>query len=490
MSTPTPAGGVEAGRGVDPKRAVPVILFLFVFSLIIDNGFKFVSKSIGDDLGLSASTVSLQATLAGVIIGIGAVVYATLADTFSIRKLLIAAVAMICVGSLVGYVFRTSFEGILAGRIIQTCGLAAAETLYVIYVTKYLRREDQKTYLGFSTAAFQLSLLLGAVASGFIATYVHWTVFFLVPLLCVFALPGVLRKVPRHEVTAGHVDVLGLFLIAVFATCVMLFLQNFVWWWLLPVTAAMVVFVLHIRYGRRAIVDRSFFAEPRYPSMLAVVFVLYSAQLAYMFMFPFLMADLYGLDAGAASLLLAPGYLCAVLVGILSGRIARYLDSKRAITLAICMMILALAGPAVLVEAGTWVFVVSVTLFASGFALIYAPLVSTAIRDIAPEKSGVAIGFYNLTINIAIPLGIAYVAMLIDLSPRFLSWLSLATTEQGEQYAGVLWIIAVITTLGLVVYRVSIAALEKQDARLGRTDDPAELTQRPSNPPVTDHTRR
>ena len=52
---------------------------------------------------------------------------------------------------------------VLTGRLIQTCGLAAAETLYVIYVTKHIPDEDQKTYLGFSTAAFQAGLLVGAL---------------------------------------------------------------------------------------------------------------------------------------------------------------------------------------------------------------------------------------------------------------------------------------------------------------------------------------
>ena len=47
---------------------------------------------------------------------------------------------------------------------------------------------------------------------------------------------------------------------------------------------------------------------------------------------------------------------------------------------------------------------------------MYAPLVNTALRNISAVKSGIAIGFYNLTINIAIPLGIAYTAKLQDLA--------------------------------------------------------------------------
>ena len=75
-------------KALSPKRAVPIILFTFVFSLIIDNGFKFMTDSMGEALNLSLNEVSLQASLAGVIIGIGAVVYAALADVVSIRKLL------------------------------------------------------------------------------------------------------------------------------------------------------------------------------------------------------------------------------------------------------------------------------------------------------------------------------------------------------------------------------------------------------------------
>lgn len=47
------------------KKAVPILLFLFVFSLVIDNSFKLISVAIADDLNISVTTVSWQATLAG-----------------------------------------------------------------------------------------------------------------------------------------------------------------------------------------------------------------------------------------------------------------------------------------------------------------------------------------------------------------------------------------------------------------------------------------
>ncbi|MBH9582243.1 MFS transporter, partial [Staphylococcus felis] len=77
-----------------------------------------------------------QATLAGLVIGIVSVVYASLSDEISIRTLFIYGVFLIIIGSLIGYIFLQQFALVLAGRIIQSSGLAAAETLYVIYVAK------------------------------------------------------------------------------------------------------------------------------------------------------------------------------------------------------------------------------------------------------------------------------------------------------------------------------------------------------------------
>ena len=223
--------------GLDPKAAVPVILFTFVFCLVIDNGFKFMTKPIAEDLGLSLTTASLQATLAGIVIGIGAVVYAALADSISMRKLLVAGIAMIALGSAIGF-------------------------------------------------AFQGALLIAA----------------------------------------------------------------------------------------------------------------------------------------------------------------------------------ALILPALFVVQSVAVIVISMLLFPSGFALIYAPLVATAVGDIPPEKSGVAIGFYNLVINIAVPVGIAYTAKLVDLGPTFLSGLSPAANGAEAVVATVLWILAGIVLVGLAIWLVADGVLSRREA--------------------------
>ena len=455
--------GVDSrtGRALHPKAAVPVLLSLFVFSLIMDNGFKLLSPSIASSLGLSENTVSLQATLPGILIGVGAVVYAALSDSISIRKLMIFAVIVMTIGSLIGFALQGSFAGVLTGRIIQTCGLAAAETLYVIWATRHFEGAEQKKYLGYSTAAFQLSLLLGAVGSGFIATYIGWTAFFLLNLFAVLTIPFILKYVPAEDTRQSHLDVFGVFLVAVIATGIVLFMQKFNWWFLLPAVAGIAVFGWHISTHPDALITREFFRNRRYTMMLAVVFLVYSVQLGYQFIFPFIIQGIYGWNLSNVALLLVPGYSAAVVVGALSGKIAAHLSSRRAIVIAMIMIAAALAIPAFLI--GDWVgtFAISMVLFGSGFALMYAPLLSTAIRDVPRTKGGIAIGFYNLIINMAVPIGIAFAAKLRNLGLSLTSFAGQSPKEAS--YGSVLLILAIITVLALLLYRILIRVLERED---------------------------
>ena len=411
-----------------------------------------MTMPIAQALDLSVKTASLQASLAGVIIGIGAVVYAALADSISIRKLMLTGVVLIAVGSILAFAFSSFWPMVLAGRLIQTAGLAAAETLYVIYVTKHLSEADQKTYLGFSTAAFQAGLLIGALTSGFISTYVSWTAMFLIPLILILTIPPIIKLVPEDEAVEGHLDVLGLFFIAVFATGLTLFMQEFDWVYLIVAVLGVVGFVYHIGHAKYPVVTPEFFTNGRYVWTILMVFFVYSTQMGFIFLLPFAAHDLHGMNIDKASLLMIPGYICAILIGIFSGKIGTVLSSRATIYTAFALVAGALVMAALFVQLHVAILIAAIVAFASGFSLMYAPLVNTALRNISAVKSGIAIGFYNLTINIAIPLGIAYTAKLQDLA----------------SYNTVLWILAAVAAIGIALYVVSDLKMARSESRPAR----------------------
>ncbi|MDR9856388.1 MFS transporter [Paenibacillus sp. VCA1] len=423
-------------KAFSAKKAVPILLIFFVFSLIIDNSFKLVSVAIAKDLGISTTAVSWQATLAGLVIGIGAVVYASLADSVSIRSLLAAGIAFITAGSVMGFAFQHSFPMLLVSRVVQTAGLASAETLYVIYVAKHLPKDEQKRFLGYSTSSYSLSLVIGSLTGGFVSTYLNWAALFLIPLLSLILLPLILKYLPKEETKKSRVDVIGLFLIALIATSVMLYITDFNWLYIVMLAAAVVLFLLYISKSKNSFIDITFFKNKRFVSVLAVAFIIYSVQLGYIFLFPFLLEKVYGLHLDTISLLLIPGYVTAVLVGASAGTISKYLSNKQAVSAAMIMIALSLFLPALLYGGPVIVYVISMMLFSGSFAFMYAPLLDTCVSALPSSQSGTVIGFYNLTLNVATSIGITYSAAMIE----------------SVSFKMILSVLAVITVAALLIY--------------------------------------
>lgn len=424
------------------KRAVPVILLFFVFALIIDNSFKLVSVAIGDDLGISATMVSLQASLAGLVIGISAVIYASLADSISIRKLLVAGIILICIGSIIGYIFQDSYLIIVIARMIQTAGLAAAETLYVIYVMKHLPKDEQKKFLGLSTSSYSLSLVIGSITGGFVSTYLSWSTLFLIPLLSLILLPFILKYLPKERSRKSHVDLIGLILISAITTSVLMYLTDFNWIFIMSFVATAALFLGYISKSKKAFIGISFFQNKRFASVLAIAFVIYSVQLGYIFIFPFLLQKIYDLQLDTISLLLIPGYVTAIIIGSLSGKIAKVLTNKQAVSIAMGIIVFSLALPG-LIGGSIPVYVISMLLFSGSFAFMYAPLLDSCVRSIPAEKSGTAIGFYNLVLNVSASIGITYTASLMDV----------------VSFGTVLWILSSITLFALLMYGLFVGRL-------------------------------
>ncbi|MFJ8529815.1 MFS transporter [Bacillus sp. NPDC094106] len=456
MSTINADVSMKKTQEYSAKKAVPVTLLLFLLCLVIDNSFKIISVDMAKDFNISATTVSWQATLAGLVIGIGAVVYAALADSISFRKLFSAGIILICAGSIMGYIFQHSFLLVVISRIVQTAGLASAETLYVIFVTKHLPADEQKKFLGLSTSSFALSQLIGALTGGYVSTYFHWTTLFLISLVTLLTLPFILKYLPKEEAQNGHVDVLGLFLVGAISASLLLYITDFNWMYLILFIVAIALFLTYISKNSKAFIGISFFQNKQFISLLGVAFVIYSVQLAYIFLFPFLLEKIYGLKLDTISLLLIPGYIAATIVGALSGKVAKVMGSKQCITIAMSSIIISLLLGGFFIKTSVVVFVISMVLFSSSFAFMYAPLLDSCICTIDKEKTGTAIGFYNLTLNVAMSIGIAYTAAMMDHSAMKKNFLGIINNADASMFSNILFILVLITLFSLSLYWVLV----------------------------------
>ena len=450
---------LENVEEVKIKKAVPAVLALMIFALVIDNSFKIISPDLAKAFNISATAVSWQVTLAGLVIGIGAVVYASLSDSISVRTLLVLGIILICVGSLLGFIFQKSFLIIVISRIIQSAGLGSAETLYVIFIAKYFKESEHKKYLGFSTSSYAISQVIGTITGGYISTYLSWQVLFLIPLLTLVILPFILKYIPKEKNKAGNVDYIGFILVATVAATLMIFVSGFQWGVLIGFIVALALFLIYISKNENAFISIKFFTNRNFISVLLVAFVIYSVQLAFIFMFPFLVESIYNYRLDQISLLLVPSYVLAATVGALSGKVSKRIGSKQCIQMAIIGLVLG----ALFVTTSVLVFIFVMILFSSSFALMYAPMIDTLTRTIPKEKTGTAIGFYNFCLNIATSIGITYVAIFMETKYLGKNFTGLFSDLVAIQYSNVLLVLAVISLVALVLYWTLIGRREKKD---------------------------
>ena len=90
---------------------------------------------------------------------------------------------------------------------------------------------------------------------------------------------------------------------------------------------------------------------------------------------------------------------------------------------------------------------------------------SSALLLMPAAKSGVAVGFYNLVINVASPIGVAYTAMLMSAKPTWFGALSVGGSAEGDYFSTILWFLVGITLVGLVAYRVLFGLIERNNAK-------------------------
>lgn len=460
---------VEKQPNINLNKIVPIILLLMIFSLVIDNSFKIISPDLVDFFGVSATTVSWQVTLSGLVIGIGAVVYSSLSDSISIRNLLAIGIILICAGSLLGYIVHTNYWLIVFARIIQSAGLGATETLYLVFIAKYASGADQKKYMGFSTSSFQIATVVGTLTGGFVSTYLQWQNLFLIPLLSLLFLPFILKYLPKEERKKSNIDFIGLILVAVVATSIMLYVSYFNWTLFILFILAVIGFLIYISNNKYAFITIDFFKNKQFLYVLVVAFILNSVYAAYaLSTLPFLLTSIYDVNLDTVSLLFIPACIIAAIVGALSGKIGDYLTSKQAVYLAITLIIISLLLGGIFIDTSFAAFIVSLILFSCSFALFYAPLIDTAMMNVPVDKAGAALGFYNLCISIAMSTGFAYSAFLIDKKDLQFSFLSFVSDKSTSlNYSSILFIIAVIALLAIVIFW-SLVGRKIDDSQLNK----------------------
>lgn len=435
----------------DVIKIIPMFMVIFITSASILGAFNIISPQLMIDFDLGFSTVSLLAMIGILVIGLASVIYSTLSDKVSIRKLMLIGIVMFNIGALLAIgASYISFYLFVVAVAIMVFGGTCGSGLMIVVATRYLSEEKHSKYYGYNTACVGVSQAAGILAGGFIATYLGWRVLFVLPLITIITIPYIKKLVPDDKgSTTEKLDIIGLGLFCLFALLISLFfIVNQVFLLVLSFVFLGGFFV-YISKNEKAFINIEFFKNKKFVLINLLVLVVFGLQSAFSFLFPFMAQQVYDLTLDKVSMLLFPTFICAILVGANSGKIVEKLGSFKTLSMAIICAIVSSFIAAVCVDKGIIMLSVSAALYAASFALMYAPFMKLVTGTLQLNQVGVGIGFFNLMTGIG-------PSLLIAITGKLLSTPSLAkdfglVAEKGSVFSNILLIYAALLVVILLV---------------------------------------
>lgn len=384
------------------KRLLLAIMLIYITSTTMLSILGIILPKLMIDFQIESTAVSLVTMTALLTLGVAAVVYSTLSDSVSIKKLMLIGLCLYNLGAVLAFVSASiNYYMFLAAIGLMVFGGTCGQGLLIITVTRYMDEAEHTKYYGYNTACFSISQASGILLGGFFATYIGWKYVFFLPLLSILAIPVVLKYAPDDaQAGKGSLDVIGLTLLALFTVIISLFF-NFNNLLLLFVALILIVlFIFYIAKSEKAFIDIKFFKNRNFVIVIGLATITLGLQAAFAFIFPFMAQAIYSITLDKVSAILFPGYLTAAFVGANSGKIVEKIGSSRALTVALCFVVMDLIFGALWVDKGIIVIGIVAALFSGGYALIYSLFIKEVLATLRPDQIGAGVGFFNLLTSI------------------------------------------------------------------------------------------
>ncbi|MFI5179082.1 MAG: DHA2 family efflux MFS transporter permease subunit [Vicinamibacterales bacterium] len=426
------AGLLPAPAAVDTPRVSPWLTAIAVmfgtFMVVLDT--TVVNVSLSYIAGSLSATVQEATWVLTSYIAANAIILPMtgwLASFFGRKRLLIFSITGFTVASMLCGIAPT-LPVLVIFRIIQGATGGVMQPLSQAILLEAFPPQDRGKAMGFWGFGIVVAPILGPVLGGWLTDNWSWRwVFYInIPVGVVSVLltrwfvfdPPYLRRV------RGAIDYWGLSLLAIGAGCLQIMLdkgQEEDWFdsrfIIVMATAAIVgltMFVMRELRSNDPILDLRAFKHRTFTVgtilMTALGFVLFGSLV----LLPVLMQTLLGYPAVQAGIALAPrgmgSFVAMPVVGLLTTRI----DPRKLVGLG-----LALGGWTLIwlgsinLEAGYWEFFWPQVLQGVALGLLFVPLTTVTMGDLAREEIGNASSLFNLVRNIGSSIGIAVVTTML-----------------------------------------------------------------------------
>ncbi len=352
-----------------------------------------------------------------------------LGDRIGPKRMYLMGLVLFTVASLwcgLAFQLSASIWMLVAARVLQGFGAAMVAPQTMAVITRIFPRESRGSAMSLWGATAGVATLVGPILGGVLVDAAGWEwIFFINIPIGVVGFWLAWRLVPTLEVHEHSFDWLGVVLSGVALLLIVFGIQEghaldwngtivamivggllvgaaFVWW--------------QARNTREPLMPLSLFRDRNFSlaniAIASVGFVFASMGFPLM-----LWAQLVRGDSPTqAGLLLAPMAVMSIVLAPVAGKLTdrvhpRILATGGFVVLALSLVLLALAiGP----DTPLWQVLGAMALLGIGSSFIWAPLTTTANRNLPLHQAGAGAGIYNANRQIGSVVGAAAIAVLID----------------------------------------------------------------------------
>ncbi len=449
------------------KIAIPLVLLIFTFGVLEQQAFGMIFVNIGDQLG-QPHLASLITSLPGIVLGIVCVIYGSLGDFISLKKMMIMGTLLFVVGSVVGFALGgLGVWWVVIGRVLQSAGWQVSGSIFLVLVSKYIAKRNRVIYYGIFVAVFRFSAAAGVLMAGYVSR-IDWRWLFLLPIISLLFIPTLAKTLPDEHVEGAKVDWPGFLLIGALAGAITMYFTGMNWLWLIAAVVALVAFIAYISKATDPFMTPAFFKNRAFVMVMVVIFVGYFFSYTLNAGINAIGINVFGMDSAEVSNMLVWSILLAAVLGFVSGLIIRKIGRSASIIMALACMGLGLIAVAVLIPHGpVLVLAIAPCIYYFGTSFFYSPIVDSATLTVEPEESGRVLGFNDLIQAMTGSIGVAVFGQMM--ASGAMSSGSFFGTESGDAstYANVFLIGGIVVLAGMFIWIAS----KKMIYRNSRIDD-------------------
>lgn len=437
------------------KKAIPLVLIIFIFAILEQQAFGMIFVNIGQQLG-KPELAPLITSLPGIALGIVCVVYGSLGDFVSLKKMTLLGVIVFVIGSIIGFAFGSmNIWAVIIARMLQSIGGQVSGSVFLVLVSKYVSAKQRVVYYGIFVAVFRFSAALGVVAAGYI-TKLDWRLMFAIPVISILFIPALAKNLPDEHAIGAEIDGWGFTLIGAFAGAITMFFTDMNLFWTITSVITLIAFIIYINKTKNPFITPDFFKNPAFVATMIVIFVGYFFSYTLNAGVNAIGLDVFGIDSAQVSNLLVWSILLAAVLGFVCGPVVNKIGRSAAIIMALATMGLGLIAIAFAIPYGkVAALAIAPCIYYFGTSFFYSPIVDTATLTVSPEESGRVLGANDLVQAITGSVGVAVFGQMM--SAGVMSEKSIVGVESGaaSTYANVFLLGGVIVLSALLIFIIT-----------------------------------